>query len=175
MPSFSNGPLQVGVAYMAPSFPGAYNPNTPHNIDSWPFASEVSAGTVIPYGAFVQKGTAGAMLPTTAAVAGSNILGVVAYGDNGVTQEAGLKQGGLYQEIPVLNLGRVWVRVTSGASLVVGDTVSLNLASGANFNTVRPLPGSPASTDIDISSIARVSQPSDSNGLVELTLTHYLD
>lgn len=173
----TNGPLQVGVSYMSPSFLGAYNANIPYNIDSYAFGTELTAGTIVPYGSFMIQGTDGAALPTTGITA-ADILGVLAYGVNGVTQEAGLEAGGLYKLLPLLNFGRIWVKVTSGATLAIGDTVSLNLStasSGINFNTVRPLPGSPASTDIDISSIARVSQPSNADGMVELTLTHYLN
>lgn len=170
----TNAPLQTGVDYMAPSFLGAYDANVPHNIDSWPFATEFADAGIAKYGSFLQKGTSGAKLPVSGTTA-DLLLGVVAYGQNGVTQEAGIVKGGLYKEIPVLNLGRIWVKVTTGATLVVGDVVSLNLAATAEFNTVRPLPGSPAATDIDISSIARVSQPSNSAGMVELTLTHYLN
>lgn len=170
----TNGPLQSGVAYMSPSFLGAYNANIPHNIDSYAFGDELTAGEIIPYGSFMIEGTNGAALPETGITA-ADILGVLAYGVNGVTQEAGLEVDGLYKLLPLLNFGRIWVKVTSGAALAIGDTVSLNLASGANFNTVRPLPGSPASTDIDISSIARVSQPSNADGMVELTLTHFLN
>lgn len=174
MTSLTNGPLQSGVAYMSPSFLGAYNANIPYNIDSYAFGTELTAGTVVPYGSFMVEGTNGAKLPATGITA-ADILGVLAYGDNGVTQEAGLQSGGLYKLLPLLNFGRIWVKVTSGATLAIGDAVSLNLVAGANFNTVRPLPGSPASTDIDISSIARVSQPSNADGMVELTLTHYLN
>ena len=172
--SLTNGPLQTGVDYMSPSFLGAYNANIPHNIDSYAFGTELTAGTIVPYGSFMMLGTDGAKLPTTSATP-ANLLGVLAYGDNGVTQEAGLQAGGLYKLLPLLNFGRIWVKVTSGATLAIGDVVSLNLAATAQFNTVRPLPGSPASTDIDISSIARVSQPSNADGMVELTLTHYLN
>jgi hypothetical protein len=172
--SLTNGPLQVGVDYMSPSFLGAYNANIPYNIDSYAFGTELTAGTIVPYGSFMMIGTDGAKLPTTAATP-ANLLGILAYGVNGVTQEAGLQVGGLYKVAPLLNFGRIWVKVTSGATLAIGDVVSLNLAATAQFNTVRPLPGSPASTDIDISSIARVSQPSNADGMVELTLTHYLN
>lgn len=172
--SLNNSPLQVGVAYMSPSFLGAYNANVPHNIDSYAFGTELAAGTIVPYGSFMMIGTDGAKLPTTSATP-ANLLGVLAYGDNGVTQEAGLEAGGLYKLLPLLNFGRIWVKVTSGATLNIGDTVSLNLAATAQFNTVRPLPGSPASTDINISSIARVSQSSNADGMVELTLTHFLN
>ena len=172
--SLTNGPLQTGVDYMSPSVLGAYNANIPHNIDSYAFGTELTAGTIVPYGSFMMLGTDGAKLPTTSATP-ANLLGVLAYGDNGVTQEAGLQAGGLYKLLPLLNFGRIWVKVTSGATLAIGDVVSLNLAATAQFNTVRPLPGSPASTDIDISSIARVSQPSNADGMVELTLTHYLN
>lgn len=172
--SLTNGPLQVGVSYMSPSFLGAYNANIPHNIDSYTFGTELSAGDILPYGSFLVQGTDGVNLPAVGITA-ADILGVLAYGVNGVTQEAGLQVGGLYKVAPLLNFGRIWVKVTSGASLAIGDVVSLNLAATAQFNTVRPLPGSPASTDIDISSIARVSQPSNADGMVELTLTHYLN
>lgn len=175
--SLNNGPLQVGVDYMSPSFLGAYNANIPYNIDSYAFGTELAAGTIVPYGSFMVEGTDGAKLPAVGITA-ADILGVLAYGDNGVTQEAGLKAGGLYKLLPLLNFGRIWVKVTSGATLVIGDVVSLNLStasSGINFNTVRPLPGSPASTDIDISSIARVSQPSNADGMVELTIKQYLN
>jgi hypothetical protein len=172
--SLNNGPLQVGVNYMSPSFLGAYNANIPYNIDSYAFGTELTAGTIVPYGSFMVEGTNGAKLPATGITA-ADIMGVLAYGVNGVTQEAGLEAGGLYKVLPLLNFGRIWVKVTSGATLAIGDTVSLNLAATAQFNTVRPLPGSPASTDIDISSIARVSQPSNADGMVELTLTHYLN
>lgn len=170
----NNGPLQTGVAYMSPSFLGAYNGNIPHNIDSYAFGTELAVGTIVPYGSFMMLGTDGAKLPTTSATS-ANLLGVLAYGVNGVTQEAGLEAGGLYKLLPLLNFGRIWVKVTTGATLVIGDAVSLNLAATAEFNTVRPLPNTPASTDIDISSIARVSQPSNADGMVELTLTHYLN
>lgn len=170
----SNRPLQSGVAYMKPSSLGAYNASVNHNIDSYPFAEELSVGDVVPYGSFVVRGTNGVKLPA-AGITAADIMGVVAYGNNGVLQDAGLVVGGLYQLVPVLNEGRIWVKVTSGASLQIGDVVSLNLASGANFGTVRPLPSSPASTDINISSIVRVAQPSNAEGMVEITFPKFLN
>ena len=171
---FPNVALQSTVDYSAVARAGAFNPNVPHNIDSKTFGANVTAGQVFPYGSFVaQDVNGGFKLPISGTTTAALIAGVVAYLNNGVTEDQGLAQGGLYVQAPILTFGRIFVPVTSGASLQIGQVVSLNLASGANFNTVRPLPGSPASSDVDISSIATVASPSN-GGFVELTINKYI-
>lgn len=174
MSLFPNTTLQNGVDYSSPSREGSVNPTAPKQIDSIPFGSNVAANTVLKYGAFVVRDTdGGAKLPVSGTSTVANIAGVIAYLNNGVMQDGGLKKGGVYAKVPVLVFGRIVAPVTASASLVPGDVVSLNLAAGANFNTVRPLPGSPASSDLDISSIAKVARAS-ANGMVELTIKQYI-
>jgi hypothetical protein len=180
---FSNSPLQVGVDYMANAKAGAINPQVPSNVDSLLFGDNLADDSVLGYGQFVvYDDNGGATIPVYTPAAGEDPAvvpaigdwaGVVAYRNGGITEENGLQKGGLYKNVPVLNLGRIFAKVTSGASLVVGDAVSVNLAVGANFNTVRKLPDSPAASDVDISSIAKVASNS-SQGLVELTIIKYL-
>lgn len=171
---FPNNALQVGVDYPEIARAGAVNAAVPHNIDSKPFGTNFTAGTVIGYGRFVAKDTnAGFKLPISGVTTAALIAGVVAYLNTGIIDDVGMKKGGLYNLVPVLTFGRIFVPVTTGASLQVGDVVSLNLAATAEFNTVRPLPGSPAASDIDISSIATVAAPS-AGGFVELTIKQYI-
>ncbi len=169
-----NNPLQSGVDYSDVARAGAVNPIVPSNIDSKPFGANFTTDTSIGYGRFVARDTNnGIKLPISGTTTAALLAGIVAYGNNGVMEDEGLKKGGLYSVVPVLVLGRIFVPVTAGASLQVGDTVSLNLAAGADFNTVRPLPGSPGASDVDISSIATVATPS-TGGLVELTIKQYI-
>lgn len=171
---FPNTTLQTGVDYSDVARAGAFNPVAPHNIDSKPFGANAAAGQIFPYGKFVAKDVNnGIKLPINGTTTAALLAGVLAYLNNGVMEEAGLKKGGLYVLAPVLTFGRIFVPVFTGATLLVGDVVSLNLATGADFNTVRPLPGSPASSDVDISSIATVASPS-AGGFVELTIKQYI-
>lgn len=178
--TFSNSPLQVGVDYMANAKAGAVNSQVPSNVDSLLFGDNLADASVLAYGQFVvYDNNKGATIPVYTAgnpavtPAIGDWAGVVAYKNGGVTEENGLQKGGLYKNVPVLNFGRIFAKVTSGESLVIGDAVSVNLASGANFNTVRKLPASPADSDVDISAIATVASKS-SQGLVELTINKYL-
>lgn len=174
MSIFPNTTLQTGVDYSYVARAGAVNPVVPSNIDTKTFGANAASGQVFPYGGFVAKDVNGGFkLPISGTTTAALLAGILAYLNNGVMEDTGLKKGGLYVEAPILTLGRIYVPVTTGATLNVGDTVSLNLAAGADFNTVRPLPGSPASSDVDISSIAKVATAS-SGGLVELTITQYI-
>jgi hypothetical protein len=180
--TFSNGPLQSGVGFMADAKAGAINSIVPSNVDSLIFGENLADDSVLGYGQFVVYDGNGVNIPVYTPASGEDPAvvpaigdwaGVVAYRNGGITEENGLQKGGLYNQVPVLNFGRIFAKVTSGATLAIGDKVSVNLASGANFNTVRKLPESPADSDVDISAIATVANPS-SQGLVELTIVKYL-
>ena len=172
--TFPNTPLQDGVEFSAEARVGAVNPIAPSHTDSFAFGANVTALDVLEYGKFVANDTNGAVKkPISGTSAVTDLAGVVAYRNNGVMEEAGLQKGGLYPLVPVLVFGRIFCPVTTGEVMVKGDTVSLNLASGADFNTVRKLPGSPAASDLDISTIATVAKPS-ADGIVELTINKYI-
>lgn len=173
MVQFTNTPLQVGVDYSGVALEGAFISSIPYNIDSLPFGTNLADAAVLPYGGSVIYDTDGGVtVPVGGTSTVTDIAGFTAYRNNGITGEAGLENGGLYSLVPVLNFGRIYVPVTTGASLSIGDTVSLNLAAGAEFNTVREHPGSPAATDLDISTIASVAEPSN-GGFVLLTIREY--
>lgn len=172
--TFPNTALQVGVAYMQSARAGAYKDSTPHNIDSFPFSSDLTNLTVLPYGKAVAYGAdKGVTIPVSASTTVAQIAGFLPYKNNGVIDEVGIQKGGAYKMVPILNFGQIYAPVTTGATMIIGDAVSLNLAAGADFNTVRKLPGSPASSDLDISTIATVSQASQ-DGFVLLTINKYL-
>lgn len=177
--TFSNSPLQTGVDYLADAKAGAINPQVPSNIDSLPFGENLADDAILGYGQFVVYDSNGVNIPVYTAgdpavvPAVGDFAGIVAYRNGGVTESNGLQKGGLYNLVPVLNFGRIFASVTTGETLAVGDAVSVNLADGDDFNTVRKLPDSPADSDVDISTIATVAKAS-SQGLVELTINKYL-
>lgn len=171
---FNNNPLQVNVGYMQAARAGAYKDSTDHNIDSFPFSSDLTNLVSLPYGKAVAYGAdKGATIPVSGVTTVAGIAGFLPYKNNGVIDEVGIQKGGLYKMVPVLNFGQIYAPVTTGATMVIGDAVSLNLAAGADFNTVRKLPGSPAASDLDISTIATVSEASK-DGFVLLTINKYL-
>lgn len=172
--TFNNTPLQSGVDYSAVAREGAFIDSIPHNIDSLAFGTTDPDGTIYPYGEAVINDTDhGVALPVSGVTVAADVAGFVAYANGGVTDERGLEKGGLYSLVPVLNYGRIYVPVTTGEDMLVGDAVSLNLAAGVEFNTVRKLPGAPAASDIDISSIATVAEKSN-GGFVLLTINKYI-
>lgn len=169
-----NDPLQVGVDFIAVARAGAYKDSTPHNIDTFDFSVDLTDLTKLPYGQAIAYGSdQGATIPVSGVTTVADIAGFLPYKNNGVIDEVGIQKGGLYNLVPVLNFGQFYAPVTSGEDMIVGDTVSLNLAAGADFNTVRKLPGAPAASDLDISAIATVSEKS-SGGFVLLTINKYL-
>ena len=172
--TFPNVPLQNGVEFYGPEIAGAFLTSVPNNIDTFNFGVNMVADTSLPYGQAIAYDTdGGATIPVSGVTAVTDIAGFLPYKNNGIMEDKGMKKGGLYSSLPVLNYGRMFVPVTTGEVMVVGDTVSLNLAAGVDFNTVRKLPGAPAASDLDISTIATVAQDSN-NGIVLLTINKYL-
>lgn len=172
--TFANTPLQSGVDYSAVAREGAFIDSIPHNIDTFTFGPTDPDGTIYPYGESVVYDTDhGIKLPVSGVTVAADVAGFVAYANGGVTDERGLEKGGLYSVVPALNHGRIYAKVTTGEDMLVGDAVSLNLAAGDEFNTVRKLPGAPAASDIDISSIATVAEKSN-GGFVLLTINKYI-
>jgi hypothetical protein len=172
--TFPNTPLQNGVDFMAVARAGAYKDSTPNNIDTFEFSADLADLTSLPYGKAVAYGSdKGATIPVSGVTTVTDIAGFLPYKNNGVIDEVGIQKGGLYDLVPVLNFGQIYAPVTTGEDMIVGDAVSLNLAAGADFNTVRKLPGVPAASDLDISTIATVSEPSK-GGFVLLTINKYL-
>lgn len=172
--TFSNNALQVGVDYMAVARAGAYKDSTPHNIATFPFSSDLANLTRLPYGKAVAYGAdKGVTIPVSTVTAVKDIAGFLPYKNNGVIDEVGIQKGGLYNLVPILNFGEIYAPVTTGEDMLIGDAVSLNLAAGADFNTVRKLPAVPAASDLDISTIATVSEKS-SGGFVLITINKQL-
>lgn len=173
MSLFPNRPLQVGVAYLQQWIAGAVNAAyRPQNTDSFPFGSSMADGDVLPYGSFVALDTLNDIKPPVATVTTVNdLVGVIAYKNNGIMEYAGFKKGGVEVYVPALTEGRIVVPVTTGDDLNLGATLGLNLTAGTDFNTVCTYTGNP--NTIDISSIASVATPSAS-GLVEITIKRAL-
>jgi hypothetical protein len=172
--TFSNNPLQVGVEYLEVARSGAFKDSTPHNIDTFTFSADLADLAKLPYGQAIAYGSdKGATIPVSGVTTVADVAGFLPYKNNGVVDEVGIQKGGLYNLVPVFNFGQIYAPVTTGEVMVVGDAVSLNLAAGADFNTVRKLPGAPAASDLDISTIATVSEKSD-GGFVLLTINKYL-
>jgi hypothetical protein len=162
--------LQTGVDYMVVARPGGVVTSKPESIDTFEYGTTLTTSNVLGFGRAVVLDTDGGVtLPT---VATTKILGFVTFQNNGIIDYAGYVKGGIMPNVPVLTLGRIYVPVKTGETLVVGDAVSLYVAAGADFNTVEKTPLAPGADDIDISAQVKVSKPS-ANGLVELTVVTY--
>ena len=174
--TFQNIPLQNGVDFYGSEIPGAFLTSVPHNIDTFNFGSTLPDNAILPYGTAVVYDSlpdGGVKIPVALQTVVADIAGFIPYKNGGIMEDGGFKKGGLYTSVPVLNFGRIFVPVTAGKTLRVGDIPFLNLTPGSNFNTITDQSPLPSSFEINLSFIASVAEDSR-NGVVALTIKQYL-
>jgi hypothetical protein len=163
--------LQSGVDFMAIGKAGAMNKSKAYSDRTYEFGTTIKAsGATIGFGgAVVLDSDGGIRLPTTGDVI-ANIMGFAVYQNTGVIEDNGYVYGGLFFNVDVCELGEILLPVSTGETLVVGDTLTLNITSGVDFNTISKVAAD--ATHLAISAKVRVAAPS-SNGLVKCTVIHY--
>lgn len=172
--TFQNIPLQNGVDFYGSEISGAFLTSVPHNIDTFNFGVNVLDNTKLLYGRPVVYDTDGGVkIPVALQTVQEDIAGFIPYKNGGIMEDGGFRKGGLYTSVPVLNFGRIFVPLSAGATLRVGDIPFLNLNPGPDFNTIKGEPLLPSSFEINLSFIASVAEDSR-NGVVALTIKQYL-
>ena len=163
-------PLQSGVDFTAEGKAGAVRRYPASSVATYEYGTTMTTDEVIIYGGMVVLDTDGGVRNPDTGDAVASMLGFTVYQNTGIVEDAGYKKGGLQYNVAVCEFGQILLPVSAGETLAVGDTLTLNITAGADFNTISKV--SADATHLAISDKVRVASPS-SNGLVLCNVIKY--
>ena len=164
-----NKVLQSGVGFMTSSKLGAFASEFPHSIVTYDFGSALADETVLTFGmALFRDPTnqgAGAWLTDQTY---TSFIGILPYNNNGIIENDGYAKGGLYNNVPVLEFGKIRVQTysTSEGAIVKGDSIYWDVADKKFTKT--------SSGNIDMSAVVEVAEGRDENNMILISLKQYV-
>ena len=164
-----NKVLQSGVGFMTSSKLGAFASNFPHSIVTYDFGTAVADEAVLTYGqALFRDATNQGASGWVSGQTYTSFIGILPYTNNGIIENGGYAKGGLYNNIPVFEFGKIRVATysTSEGAIVKGDSIYWDVADKKFTKT--------SSGNIDMSAVVEVAEGRDENNMILISIKQYV-